>query len=81
MMQSKRQADVQAFIDSLSIVERHRVCRGLNVRKNGVLVNARDSKAYNIEHLWRAHDICNSPHNRLKYPNYVSTGTAGRKDN
>jgi hypothetical protein len=72
--------DIQAFIDRLSIVKRHRVCRGLNVLKNGVLVNAWDSKAYNIEHLWRAHDICNSPHNRLKYPNYVSTGPAGRKE-
>jgi hypothetical protein len=74
-------SDVQAFIDRLGIVERHRVCRGLNVRRNGVLVNAPDSKAYNISYLERAHGICNSPHNRLKYPNYVSTGPAGRKDN
>jgi hypothetical protein len=71
--------DIQAFIDRLNIMERHRVNRGLNVRKNGVLVNAPDSKAYNIEHLERAHGICNYPQKRLDYSIYVSTGTAGRK--
>ena len=51
--------DIQAFIDRLSIVERHRVCRGLN-RGSHIYVNPYGRKylqtkftAYDIETFGR----------------------------
>jgi hypothetical protein len=93
MTHSKRQADIQVFIDSLSIVERHRVMRALNA-------SSQDDLEW-VEHNVAALDLIREaahtsfihiiPDNvpmiiqydtkhREMYRIIFSTGTAGRKD-
>jgi len=70
--------DIQAFIDRLSIVERHRVCRILNYGDNfgnspfarRILQHTNNHYAYDIEYL-----------EHIAQQAGVSTGAAGRKDN
>jgi hypothetical protein len=62
------QQDVQAWLDTLSIVERHRVCRRLNWFVNYLKTTTISSKYFERNF-------------RIVIKQYVSTGTAGRKDN
>jgi hypothetical protein len=70
--------DIQAFIDRLSIVERHRVCRALNSLENGPYEIT--TSIYDAYCKWP--DRSDNPELNLCLflADYVSTGHAGRKE-
>jgi hypothetical protein len=62
----ERQAEVQAWLDTLSIVERHRVCWALNRGRWNATMKLAKYDVGQLEIIARVE---------------ISTGTAGRKDN